>query len=147
MAIFDWAKALWATLWKKDLVSQNKINPTIVKAFADKLDELIKFDKLFDGKFAWAEKYDGWVILQLLNLFISIVGDKLPAKFWISLEQTFIYYADGNYTQASYLFTKELNPSLNTFLPKGAQEIVLKHQIAQIFELANYYTQNEPVNA
>lgn len=147
MGALGWIKALWSTLWRKELVKQDKLNPAIVKAFADKLDELIKFDKLFEGKFAWAEKYDGWVILQLLNLFISIIGDRLPAKFWIATEQVFIYYADGNFTQASFILTKEVNPILNTFIAKGAQEIVLKHQIAQIFELANYYTQNEPVNA
>jgi hypothetical protein len=138
----NWIKTIWNTLFKKELVSQNRINPVIVKAFADKLGNAIKFDKILNGKFAWAERYDDWAILQLLNLFIGLVGDKFKPSFWISIEQVLIYYADGNFQQASFILTKEVSPAINTFVAKGAQEIVLKNQFSLIFELTDYYMSN-----
>lgn len=146
MKIFEWIKTAYKTLTKKDLVTQDKINPVYVKKFADRIDGWIKFDKMLDGKFAWVEKYDGWAILQLLNLFISMM--KFKPSFWISFEQVLIYLDEGNTQQASFILTKEINPVLKSFIPKDAQEIALRNQVNFVFELTAYYIERgDAVNA
>ncbi len=136
----------WNIYFKKDVVKQDRINPMIVEAFAKMLADAIKFDKILNGKFAWFERYDEFVIRQIVNLFVVVFGGKAKQGLLTSVEQFMVYYTDGNYDKASYIMAHEINREMKPLIPKNAQDLIVHRQLSLLFEVSLMYLNPDVVN-
>jgi hypothetical protein len=134
-----WLKTIWQFLFKKDIVKQDKLNPAVVSAFAKKLSDYIKFDKVFNGKIAFMDKYDHWAIIQVINVFVSLLGSSVKETFWKSVEQFMIYYTDGNHDRAAYIMSHEINPRIKAVIARDVQDLIVYRNISLIFEVSMIY--------
>lgn len=131
-----WLKILWGWIWKKNILSQDKVSKKVIESFAKKLDDVVDFHNVFKGKISWLEAYDDWAFTQVIVGFIAFSGDKFSDEFWTKFETCLALFNNGHYEQASIIISKDLNKLINTGIPQNAEEFILQRQTLFIFELA-----------
>jgi hypothetical protein len=132
-------KTIWQFVWGKNIIAQDYVPQEVIKAFATKLDDWVKFDKIFNGKFAFLEKYDSWVFEQIITGFLSLLGKKIGAKGVGLVNATMLSFNSGNYTQAKVAASEFVASSVNfKKINDDIEGIVITAQVAMIFDVMDY---------
>ena len=132
-------KTIWQFVWGKNIIAQDYVPQEVIKAFAIKLDDWVKFDKIFNGKFAFLEKYDAWVFEQIITGFLSLLGKKIGPKGVGLVSATMLSFNSGNYTQAKVAASEFVASSVNfKKINDDIEGIVITAQVAMIFDVMDY---------
>lgn len=132
-------KTVWQFFMKKNVVSQVYVPQEVIKAFAQKLDDLVKFDKIFKGKFAFLENYDAWAFEQIITGFLSLVGSKIGAKAISLMQSTMTGFNTGDYEQAKKSAAEFIASNVNfKKISDGLEGIVINAQVAMVFDVMDY---------
>jgi hypothetical protein len=139
-------KTVWQFFMKKNVVSQNYVPQEVIKAFAQKLDDLVKFDVIFKGKFAFLEKYDGWAFEQIITGFLALVGGKIGLKAINLVQSTMMGFNSGNYEQAKKTATEFIASSVNfKKVSDDLESIVITSQVAMLFDVMDHLIDKQQV--
>lgn len=137
-------KTIWQFVRGKNVITQQFIPQEQIKLFAQKLDDLIRFDKVFGGKFAFLERYDAWAIEQIITAFLALVGAKVGLKAINLVEGAIKGFNSGNYAMAKKSGTEFL-ASVGNFkkVDNNVENIVYANQVSMLFDLMNYTIEKE----
>lgn len=138
-------KTIWNVLFKKNLVNQDFIPQEIIKEFAQKLDDAVRFDKIFKGKLAFLEKYDAWVFEQIITAFLSLFGKKLSPKIMNLFSVSMVGFNSGNLVQVQKTTSELLTEVINLKkVNDDIESIVIASQVGMIFGVVNLYVSKQP---
>lgn len=128
-------KTLWGFLWKKNVVTQNSIDQAVIDKIAQTLADLIKFDKILNGKIAWMDKYDKWLITQLLTAFVSIFWDKMKPQFRLAFDKFIYGLSIKNTAVASEAIAVMLNEHINVkWADESSEELFIRTQVSLLLQ-------------
>ena len=131
----NWFKTVWNLLWKKNVVKQDSIDQAIIDSIATLLADLIKFDKILNGKIAWMDKYDKWLITQLLTAFISIFWNKMKPDFKVVFDKFLYGLSVKNTVMASESITVLLNEHINVkWANETSEELFIRTQVGLLLQ-------------